>query len=698
MPMVAEPYGAAPATTPGLSSLTLRRLTLRNFKGIREFVMDADDAGVSVYGDNATGKTTLFDAFVWLLFDKDSQNRKDFEVKTLDKDGQAAHGLEHEVEGVFSWNGKEITLRKVYSEKWTKQRGSAEKVFTGHTTDYFVDGVPVAKGEYEKRIALIVDEKVFRLLSDPSYFNEQLHWQDRRKLLLEICGDISDKDVIASDSGLSALLDILGQRSLDDHRKVIAAQRTKINKDIEQIPVRISEVQRGLPDVEGLDASGIAGDLSALKADRKAKMEELTRAEQGGGVAEKQSRLSEVRSKILDLEVSFRRKAEDALGEKRGALQDAKLAAQAAEREAARLDGEALRHAEEVNRLTGRLEELREQWHQVSSEEFAYAEADVCPTCGQDLPEQMVAEAREKALSAFNLFKSERLERINADGKSAKALRDQAQTENKRCSSEAETHRKRAEAFAKRVAALQAELDKMLSRRSEVATTPEYTKLTAERDALAQAIERLQDGSKADLDGLRAEIAALDEAVGALERSSAQMTQREAGEKRIAELQAEENKLAVEYERLEKELYLTEEFIRAKVRLLEDRINSRFRYARFKLFDVQVNGGLTECCETLHKGVPYGTNLNRGARINIGLDIINTLTEHYAFAAPIWIDNAEAVTRLIPVDTQVIRLVVCAPDKTWKPGENLRVVRASDPTPTVLDEALEVLRTAKEVR
>lgn len=666
---MAEPYETTPAMAPQLSSLTLRRLALRNFKGIREFVLDADDAGVSVYGDNATGKTTLFDAFSWLLFDKDSQNRKDFEVKTLDKDGQAAHGLEHEVEGVFSWNGKELTLRKVYSEKWTKQRGSAEKVFTGHTTDYHVDGVPVQKSEYEKRIALIVDEKVFRLLSDPSYFNEQLHWQERRKLLLEVCGDISDKDVITSDGRLAALLDILGQRSLDDHRKVIAVQRAKINKDIEQIPVRISEVQRGLPDVEGLDASGIAGDLSALKADRKAKMEELTRAEQGGGVAEKQSRLSQVRSQILDLEVTFRRKAEDALQEKRSAIQDAKLAAQAAEGEAARLDGEALRYAEEVNRLTGRLEDLRDQWHQVNSEEFVYAEADVCPTCGQSLPEEMAQEAHEKALSAFNFFKSERLERLNADGKSAKALRDQAQAENKRCSSDAETQRKRAEAFAKRVASLQAELEKMQSRKSEVATTPEYTKLTLERDSLMQSIERLQEGGKADLDGIRAEISALDEAVAALERSLAKLSQRKSGEKRIEELQAEEKRLAAEYERLEKELYLTEEFIRAKVRLLEDRINSRFRYARFKLFDVQVNGGLSECCETLHKGVPYGTNLNRGARINIGLDILSTLSEHYGFAAPIFIDNREAVTRLIPVRAQVVSLIVSSQDKT------LRVVK-----------------------
>jgi recombinational DNA repair ATPase RecF len=141
----------------------LIKLSLKNFKGTRAFVLDARGGNVTVYGDNATGKTTLFDAFTWLLFDKDSQGRKDFEIKTLDASGQPMHGLEHEVEAVLQVDGKTVTLRKVYKEKWTKKRGSAQAEFTGHTTDYFVDGVPVKKAEYDARIASICDETVFKL-------------------------------------------------------------------------------------------------------------------------------------------------------------------------------------------------------------------------------------------------------------------------------------------------------------------------------------------------------------------------------------------------------------------------------------------------------------------------------------------------------------------------------------------------------
>src|SRR5690625_1253859 len=202
--------------------IKLIELRLRNFKGIRDFVLKADGESVSVFGDNATGKTTLFDSFVWQLFDKDSQNKSNFDIKTLDEHNNVIHGLEHEVEGVFDINDRRVTLKKVYTEKWTKKRGSVEQEFTGHTTDYYIDGVPTKKKEYTDFIANLVDEDVFKLLTSPTYFNEQLHWEKRRETLLQVCGDVSDEDVIASSTALAKLPAILNGRSIDDHRKVIA--------------------------------------------------------------------------------------------------------------------------------------------------------------------------------------------------------------------------------------------------------------------------------------------------------------------------------------------------------------------------------------------------------------------------------------------------------------------------------------------
>jgi DNA repair exonuclease SbcCD ATPase subunit len=235
-----------------MNQLTLTRLSLKNFKGVRNFVIEMNGQNVRIFGDNATGKTTLFDSFIWLLFDKDSQNKKDFAIKTL-VEGKELHGLDHEVEATFDFNGKSLTLRKVYAEKWTKKRGSATAEFSGHTTDYFIDGVPSKKNEYAAKVDSIIKEDIFKLLTSPSYFNEQVKWQDRRKTLLDICGDITTDEVISSNTELYRLQEILNGRSIEDHRKVIAARRTEINKELEKIPVRIDEIQRTLPQLDGIE-------------------------------------------------------------------------------------------------------------------------------------------------------------------------------------------------------------------------------------------------------------------------------------------------------------------------------------------------------------------------------------------------------------------------------------------------------------
>ncbi|HHW94431.1 MAG TPA: AAA family ATPase, partial [Mogibacterium sp.] len=211
--------------------MKIKSLILRNFKGIRNFELNTDGKDVSIMGDNASGKTSLFDSFTWLLFGKDSLNRADFEIKTLKPDGKPEHGLEHSVEAILQLeDGSQIALKKVFREKWTKKKGSATATFTGHTTDYFIDGVPVQKKEYDARIAEIADENIFRLLTDPRYFNEIMHWTDRRKLLLEVCGDVSDQEVVSSNNGLSRLAEILGKRTIEQHRKVILARRAEINR------------------------------------------------------------------------------------------------------------------------------------------------------------------------------------------------------------------------------------------------------------------------------------------------------------------------------------------------------------------------------------------------------------------------------------------------------------------------------------
>jgi len=534
--------------------MKLNQLTLRSFKGIEDLTLDIL-GNVNIYGENATGKTTIFDAFTWLLFDKDSLNRKDFEIKPLSQSGDPMHGMESEVAATIEIDGNPVTLRKVYSEKWTKKRGSPEKEFTGHETQYYIDGVPVQKKEYESRIASTIAEERFKLLTNPRHFNEVMHWQDRRRILLEVCGDVSDADVIASNEKLAELPAILGNHNLEDYRKIIKARHTEINKELTQIPVRIDEATRSLPDKTEIDVDAITNEIDRLEQQRAASLATTPHRARG--------------DILNDIE-----RARAILG----------------------VDFPAIRKYDEE------LQRLRKDWESANAEVFT---AGNCPTCGQPMPEDKI----EQFEIAFLFNKNQRLASTRLQGEQIKGRKQRLEQE-----SEDKRH--------------------------------EVEKLEQELNSTSEPVD--VSDIQAQIDQLRAKVLSA--------------KQRETMLARIEELDAQEKMLGKEYVKLNGELFLTEEFIRTKVSMLDDRINSRFSMAKFKLFDVQVNEAVAPCCETTYQGVPYGS-LNNSARLNIGLDIINTLSDYYGMTAPIFVDNAEAVVKLLPTQGQQIRLYVSEGDR-----------------------------------
>lgn len=643
--------------------MKLHKLVLTNFKGIKSFTLDAQGQDVNIWGDNATGKTTLYDAFLWLLFDKDSQNRKDFEIKTIGPDGEYVHGLDHSVEATLEIDGAEtLTLRKVYKEKWTKKRGSPKAEFTGHTTDYYIDGVPVKKSDYDAKIAEIADEDIFKLLTSPKYFNEQLHWQERRRILLQVCGDVTDSDVIASDSALSKLPEILGNRSIDDHRKVISARRSEINKELERIPVRIDEVQRGLPDIRGVDEEEIKQSLENLKKHIRAKEQQLVRLESGGEIAEKTKKLREIEAELLEIKNQHQTNASLALQKKQDEYNKAREQYMEIKSEVSNLKQATEKNEQEVAALEETMAELREKWRQVNQEKLEYEADDVCPTCGQPLPPAKVAAMRKKAQAEFNRQKAERLEGTTAAGKQLRAKADALIGENEEAEKRLAELSKEFDVEEKKIQRLEADIQALKEDMNSYEKNQLWLEKINEKEVLERAIAKLKAGREDEMEAIRADVSRLEREVEQAEDYLNQIKRHEEGRKRIEELKEEERRLTAEYEKLESEIYLTEQFIRAKVKLLEEKINSRFQHARFKLFEVQVNGAVVETCETLYQGVPY-PDLNGAAKINIGLDIINTLSEYYGFSAPIFIDNREAVTRLIDTKAQVISLIVSERDK-----------------------------------
>lgn len=652
--------------------VSLVSLTLTHFKGLQQLTLEAAGQDVLILGANGSGKTTLADAWLWVLFGKDSANHKDFAIKTLGPDGVPIHNLSHEVEAVLEVDGQSITLKKAFSEKWSRKRGAATAEFTGHTTQCYVDGVPVSEKDYASRMAAIADEAIFRLLTSPTYFNESLHWQERRRTLLDVCGDLTDEEVIASDRELARLPAILQGRRLEDHRKVIEARRREINGELTKIPVRIDEASRALPSTDGTDAS-LDGQIAKLRAEIAAQQQAKQEIAGGGAIAQARIRMQEVSAALMQIANDAHYVAQDHVRHAQQRLSQIITKVRGVEADLAYRQDQAQRLATEMARLDQAITAKRAEWHQVSQETLTFTQESVCPACGQALPEEQLAGARDQAEADFMLHRSQRLEAIQKDGKSLKAERDALATrpellamgapaegallelraEAERALRAVETAEREAESTLERNPAYQAKLQEKAEIEAEIAALT-----TGSHDALAQADTIIGD---------------LTNQLQALETAKLRLEQRRQGEQRIADLKGQEKALASEFERLEGELYLTEQFIRAKTSLLTDRINSRFPTVHFQLFETQVNQALNEVCITTINGVPYA-DLNHAGKIAAGLEIIRVLGQHYGFWAPVWIDGKESISRLPEMDCQLICLQVSEGDQALRTQLELKEV------------------------
>ena len=490
--------------------MKLQSLTLHNFKGIRDFSLDLQGRDVSIYGDNGTGKTTIFDAFTWLLFDKDSKDQATFDIKTLDADNKPLPGLDHEVEAVLDLGGRTITLKKSYKEVYTKKRGSAEASFTGHTTDYFVDGVPVKKKEYDETIAEIADEGVFKLLTNPRFFNDQLHWQKRRELLLEVCGDVSDADVIKSDKALAALPEILGARSMDKHRDMVRAQMTAINKELQQIPVRIDEATRALPELPKDSRTAFENELKILGELKDGAEKRRLRIEGGGEVAEKKKALAELDAELLEWKAGMRVDIDAGIETEQSKIRqygrEADALRDSIERSRRQING----HQDKIKEAEAEMDRLRAEWEKVNEQEFKQDSVnDACPTCNRPLPAEEVEEARQKALEAFNCKKAEELQRISISGKAWKARAEEHKEKIAEIEAEIADIQNSVDAAEADKAAAQARLVKLEEQLTAIEQNEEYQRKLKERQALVDAIAALEADTGPALLAVEGELAEL---------------------------------------------------------------------------------------------------------------------------------------------------------------------------------------------
>ena len=657
-------------------NIIIRQMTLLNFKGVRELTVDFDEHETNVYGANHTGKTTLFDAFVWLLFDKDSQDRQNFGIRTYDENNNIIPKLPHEVSACLEVNGVEINLKRCFVENWVKKRGSQEAVYDGNSEERYWNDVPCSKTEFAKKIADICDESIFKLITNPLFF-PAMKPAVQRGMLFQMAGDLTDMDVAMSDrEKFENLAEQLSHKTLEEYKKEIAAKKKRIRGAIDSIPARIDERKRDMAQAEDWEAiekeinekQDKVKELDAQIAD-VSKVYNAMAAE----TTEKARQLTEKKRQRIGREETLRKELLADWYQQTEAYNNRMISAQNmsfdismkrknVKAEILRLKESITSMQSEVNSKEQRLEQLRGEWRSIKAREFNPDNLEtVCPHCGRPYDKSQVDRSIEDQRLSFNAHTSHLLQENKTSGQK---LSEEVSKLRNEITVTAGTIREKEELLATLV-------EKPFNEQppvrpdvtDKIASDPELQELdktitelqdTLSKPADAPDTDFLNNGRKILLDGI--------------EELRVRLAKREsiaANQKRIDELEEELKTNTQSLAELEGIEFNILEFGKAKVAMVEDKINSLFSIVKFKMYERQINGGEVETCECLMHGTPYSI-LSNSEKINAGLDIINAICRANGVNAPIFIDNRESATDIIDVDSQIINLIVDASCKRLK--------------------------------
>lgn len=636
----------------------IKSIHLENFKGVKKpttYPFDGKNATVS--GANATGKTTILDAFWWCLFNKDSLGNEKFSIRPLDESGNQIDNVEIKVSLTMDIDGDGKEFSKVQRQRWVKKRGSGTTELQGNENLYEIDGYPKSEKEYKAAISEIVSEEIFKMITSPTYF-PNLKWKEQRDILMRFVSEVSDYELASGNPQFAELLDELKKApSTDDIKAKYQKALNTWKKKQAELPIRIDEASRDKVDIDVAELELMRNSLNEQIAENKAKQSDTDKQ-----LAEYQ-KLSDGIMELKFAESDLKRKANEDLEKQRRELRNEEYdLCHRADREKSDIGYKKtqIHNCERyIEDLTKDLQKAREEYTTTSNMEFD--ENDLtCKMCGQPYPEEKAVEIRMDFLNRQNDI----LHGIAERGNSIKA---ELQTEKdilEKSKKELETLEK---GFSEKEERIEKVREKMreLPQSIDISDTEECKNIQSQ---IAEKEKAMREMNSADeiRQTLKEEAESLQSQLTECEKQIALSQKNVEIDERIAELQAEQRDVAQKVADQEKMLYLLERFIKYKMDCVSESINSKFEGVNFLLFQNQINGGLKETCELTIDGVPFGS-LNNGHKIIGGLQIIKALQSLYDVRMPIFIDNAESVNDFnIPqMDCQLILLKV-SEDKELK--------------------------------
>ncbi|MDE5575782.1 MAG: hypothetical protein K2J11_00140 [Oscillospiraceae bacterium] len=601
--------------------MTLNALNIEHFKGIKRFGIAPNGANLSVTGRNKLGKTTIYDAFLWLLFGKNSAGETKFTIKSTNEPAET----ENVVEAQFTVDGKPLVLKKVYASKYVKTTSE----YRGSELEYYINGVPKKKNEYEAAIAQIIDEEHFKLLTNPKHFTEVFDWKKRREILFSLAETKSDSELAAGNPDFGSILselETMGNAS--ELLKAVSAQVKKNSERINILPKLINENAAKLSQVTAISESDLAARNAAVKAAVTANNEKIGELKawkpaESTEYTETKAELSELlrsNDKYRWEQSENNKKLHSEYESKMKNLQDVLSSLHSTK---SRLDKELLLMNSKTRALTLEMEKIHSR---------AWSGDKICPTCGQAIPEEMLAQSKAE----FDKQTDDLIAQNNAEHDRVRAEFDDALKESNNTEAEIAKVEAAIDELRKSVPVsnfIPFDLPEFEERRRELTEKLEKLSLQPAENPHTSEIEHLI-AANSELEAEIAENMRIAEDI----RRNADLNGR------IAELKAEQAHLRDEQAKLQKRLDLANAFVRYKTDNITDSINGMFRTVKFKLFEPnKTNDGLQECCEAVAFGAARYGDINTAGKILAGIDIIGTLSERYGLSVPLFVDNIDGL-------------------------------------------------------
>lgn len=643
--------------------MKIKRLKLTNFKGHREFMIDFSETVTNIFGANGTGKTSIKDAFFWLLTGKDSYGRQDVDFRPFDEKGQPVHDVDVTVEAVLDILGVEYTLTRVLREDWSTSTGTAPKKLRGNTTLYFIDGAPKKAGQFDTWVQEYVNLDLLRLTSDPAYF-PGLHWKEQREEIMALGGEATAADIIAEKPELEEIRAAVEKYGLTDFTNIVQKDLDIHVKTINEAKIRIDEASKsltGLDDLKGLEEQARERILLAQKPVDEL-MEERAAVVSGSAVKNVTEQNMALESKLDAIKAKHRELIADV---KKPYLEKLVVldsdVTNAAER--VRPLRQQYRIGEDrIKNIATTLESLRKQWAEIDEEIFDETE---CPCCHRPYDSGMVG----KMLEEFNIRKSQSLSDIDVEGQKLSEEKSNLVEENRKLLTEINKY----SGLEVEAPELKREiLDAMAAAVSKARPLEAMEGFLVARDRLdlnKRKLEELQVDVKVQLRVIDDKLEPYQKALAAANETLAKIKMESETRERIARLTAERDNARHMVDDLQRKKSLVKLWNTTAAELSAAQTNGMFKFVSFRLFTKTLStDDIKETCELTMKGVPY-RNLSTAEKIIAGIDVINAISLARKVSNPIFIDNRESVVQLPECPEQVVNLIVSGADK------EIRVVR-----------------------